>query len=73
MFKAVSDFLEDKFDVRWKDIEIINDNNGRPMVNLGSNLKKTLGDNGKIDVSISHVNQTAVASAVVQIEKCGTK
>ena len=33
VFKAVSNNLEDKYDLGWKDIEILNDENGRPYVN----------------------------------------
>ena len=34
VFKAISECLENKYQISLKDIEIINDSNGRPYVNL---------------------------------------
>ena len=61
VLKAISQLLESKFDIEWKEIEILNDENGRPYVNI---LKQGLNiDN--IDISISHCKTYAVASVVV--------
>ena len=60
-FKAISQLLDNKFDIEWKDIEILNDENGRPYVNL---LKKDINIDD-IDISISHCKTYAVASVVV--------
>ena len=61
VLKAISELLESKFDIEWKEIEIQNDENGRPYVNI---LKQGLNiDN--IDISISHCKTYAVASVVV--------
>lgn len=60
-FKAISQLLNSKFDIEWKDIEILNDENGRPYVNL---VKKDINIDD-IDVSISHCKSYAVASVVV--------
>ena len=49
-FKAISQFLESNYDIEWKEIEILNDENGRPYVNL---LKNNIILDG-IDISISH-------------------
>lgn len=38
VFKAVSGFLDNKFDIEWKDIEVLNDDNGRPFVNFSDEL-----------------------------------
>lgn len=63
-FKALSDFLDNKFEITWTDIEILNDKNGRPIVNYyGKQI-----ENLKIDLSISHLNTIAVASVVVTLE-----
>ena len=63
VLKAISQLLESKFDIEWKEIEIQNDENGRPYVNI---LKKGINiDN--IDISISHCKTYAVASVVVYI------
>lgn len=34
VFKAISGYLDNKYQIGWKDIEILNDKNGRPFVNL---------------------------------------
>ena len=61
VLKAISELLESKFDIEWKEIEIQNDENGRPYVNI---LKQGIHiDN--IDISISHCKTYAVASVVV--------
>ena len=61
VLKAISQLLESKFDIEWKQIEVLNDENGRPYVNI---LKQRLNiDN--IDISISHCKTYAVASVVV--------
>ena len=63
ILKAISQLLESKFDIEWKEIEILNDEDGRPYVNI---LKQGLNiDN--IDISISHCKIYAVASVVVYI------
>lgn len=65
VFKAVSGLIENKYDVKWKEIEIINDETGRPFVKLNGNLEELLGDEVKIDISLSHIKETAVASVIV--------
>lgn len=61
VFKAISPFLKSKYDIEWKQIEILNDENGRPYVKL---LNKNLGIEN-IDISISHNKEHAVASVVI--------
>ena len=68
VFKALSESLDSKFDIEWKDIEIINDENGKPFVNLYGVLKERIMTTYNIDISISHVSEIAVASCVVQFE-----
>ena len=61
-FKAVSKELNDKYQICWKDIECLNDENGRPYVSvLNIDYKKI----ENIDVSISHCKEYAVANVVV--------
>ena len=62
IFKALSECLDNKFEVEWKDIEIVNDNAGKPMVNL---YGKFADIECKIDVSISHITDIAIANCVV--------
>ena len=62
VFKAISGQLQDKYSITWKDIEIVNDEQGRPSVNIiGINTKEI----ESIDLSISHCKQMAVANVVV--------
>ena len=61
VLKAISQLLESKFDIEWKEIEVLNDENGRPYVNL---IKDGININD-IDISISHCKTYAVASVVV--------
>lgn len=62
IFKAISPFLENKYDISWKNIEIINDEKGRPKVHfIGICFSKMQ----QIDVSISHLKEYATSTAVV--------
>jgi len=61
VLKAISELLENKFDIEWKEIELLNDENGRPYVNL---LKEGL-ETIDIDISISHCKTYAIASVVI--------
>ena len=61
LFKAISKYLDDKYYLSWKDIEIINDKNGRPEIKL---LKQVEGIK-QIDISISHCKEYATANVVI--------
>lgn len=62
VFKAISHQLENKFSIAWKDIEITNDENGRPNVEvLGINTT----DINNIDISLSHCKEYAVANVTI--------
>ena len=63
IFKAVSKLLNNKFDISWKNAEIVNDKNGRPYINfLNTKIIEKIED---IDISISHCKEYAVATVVV--------
>ena len=62
VFKAISIKLEDKYSICWKDIEIINDSQGRPSVTLQGNIQKNIQ---QIDISLSHCKEYATANVVV--------
>ena len=62
IFKAISDELDNKFEINWKDIEILNDEKGRPYVNI---LNKKIQNIEDIDISLSHCKQYAIANVVV--------
>lgn len=61
-FKAVSEQIEDKYSITWKDIEIINNEQGRPQLNL---IRIDLKDIEDIDLSISHCKEYAVANVTL--------
>lgn len=69
VFKAMSKLLNNKFDLTWKDIEVLNDKNGRPYINLNMDkLNEEIRDKIEIDISISHIKEYAIANCIVIIE-----
>ena len=64
-FKAISKSLNGKYDIDWKDIEVENDENGRPSINLKSD--KIIDKIEDIDISISHCKEYATAMVIVTI------
>ena len=65
VFKAISEMIDDKYSITWKDIETVNDDQGRPKVEI------LLINNRKIeniDVSISHCKEYAIANVVVLLK-----
>ena len=63
IFKAVSDLLDDKFEISWKDLEVLNDKNGKPNIKFTS--KKLEEKIESIDISISHCKEYAVANVAI--------
>ena len=61
-FKAVSEGIKDKFAISWKDVETLNDENGRPKTEILF-LKNNKVEN--VDVSISHCKDYAIANVTV--------
>ena len=67
IFKAISKVLHLDYGIEWTSIEILKEETGRPYVNLKiDNHKK---QNLKIDVSLSHIKDYAVATAVAIYEE----
>lgn len=69
VFKALSAEITSRDDLLWKQIEVINDESGRPKINIErlqeeENLKGLIS----IDVSISHIKEYAIASVVAMFE-----
>ena len=64
IFKAISNYLKDKYSISWKNVEIQNDENGRPYVNF-IDIDIKIKD---VDISLSHIKDYAIASAVVTME-----
>jgi len=64
-FKAISDQLQDKYSISWKDIEVINNKQGKPELKIkGIDLSKI----EDIAISISHCKIYAVANVTVLIK-----
>lgn len=61
VFKAISKFLDNKFDIGWKEVEIINDDSGRPEVKI---YKKEIAEKLNVDISISHCKNYTTATAI---------
>lgn len=61
VLKAISDGLESKYNLSWQDIEILNNKEGRPYVNLNNEI----GNNIQIDISLSHIKEYAIANCVI--------
>jgi holo-[acyl-carrier protein] synthase len=51
---------------RWKDVEILNDENGKPNVHLHNKLRDKFNPS-KLHISISHSRNYVVALAVLEI------
>ncbi len=65
VFKALSEKVEDKYGISWKDIETLNDEQGRPKVNILFLKTKIIES---IDISISHCREYAIANVVVLLK-----
>lgn len=62
VFKAISNNLENKYQIGWKNIEVKNDDKGKPSIEfLDCNIKGLQN----IDISISHCKNYATAIVVV--------
>lgn len=70
-FKAISTLLKDKYSISWKNVETINDDNGKPeikFISLTKEIEEELDKIVSIDVSISHLKEYAVASVSVLLQ-----
>ena len=63
--KAVSKLLNDKYELEWKDIEILNTEEGKPNVKINYDFDNRIKD---IDVSLSHCETYATANVTVLYE-----
>lgn len=68
VFKALSEYIESREDVLWREIEVINDTDGKPKINLQKLKKSGIKNLLSLDVSISHIKDYAVASVVAMFE-----
>ena len=66
IFKSISKALNNKFSMEWKNIEILNDKNGRPNIKFINFKVEGLKE---IDISMSHCKEYATATVVAEIEE----
>lgn len=62
VFKAISEMLGNRYEIGWQDIQILNNENGRPYVEI---LNKNINEIEDIDISISHCQKYAVANVII--------
>ena len=62
VFRAISILLNDKYSVSWKNIEIQNDEQGRPQVSFIGIIFDRIKN---VDISLSHCKEYAVATVVL--------
>lgn len=60
-FKAISGYLDNKYNIEWKNIEITNDEKGRPQIKF---LDIEIKELKQCDISLSHCKEYAVANVV---------
>ena len=63
VFKAISGYI-DRSKLMWQDIEVENDENGRPKINMDKLKKCGLENLESIDISLSHIKEYAIANVV---------
>lgn len=69
-FKAISTLIKDKYSISWKNVETINNETGKPsikFISLTKEVEKELAKIESIDVSISHLEEYAVATVNILI------
>lgn len=62
VFKAISEFLDNKYSISWKEIQISNNSQGKPIVKLEGQQFENLES---IDLSLSHCKEYATANVVI--------
>lgn len=61
IYKAISNQLRNKYNISWKNIEIINDDHGKPFVEF---IDVAFDDIETIDISLSHIKEYAIANCI---------
>lgn len=63
IFKALSESVEDKYSIDWKDFEVICDGNGKPHINIIADIN--IDDIESMDISLSHCKEYAIANVTM--------
>lgn len=66
IFKSISKVLDNKYSLGWQNMEISNDENGRPSLKF---LDFNVPGIKEIDISISHCKDLAIAMVVAEMEE----
>lgn len=61
VLKAISGHLDSKYNIEWTNIEVLNNEEGRPLINF---KEIQIPELKQCDISLSHCKTYAVASAV---------
>lgn len=64
VFKAISSLLDNKYDINWKNIEVLNTEDLKPIVKFVDFDMSTIKN---IDISLSHCKEYAIAMVTVVI------
>lgn len=70
-FKAISTLLKDKYSISWKNVQVVNDENGKPtlqFISLTKEVEKELNKIESLDISISHLKEYAIANVSALIK-----
>ena len=67
VFKALSEYIDSREDMLWKEIEVISEKGGKPKVDIEILKKNGLESLASIDISLSHIKEYAVASVVAVV------
>ena len=66
IFKAISEVLQNKYEITWTDVQIVNNEQGKPQVEFLN--KKFCTNIEQIDISLSHLKGYATAMCVIIIK-----
>lgn len=61
IYKALSKILKDENNTKWKDVEILNNEEGKPEIKFMKKIQKIKD----IDISLSHCKEYAVATVTI--------
>lgn len=63
IFKAISTLLDNKYNISWKNAEILNNEQGKPIINfIDTNIVEKIES---IDISISHCKEYAISNVII--------